>query len=354
MQRKWQVLARHVGRRLHELPRRDDRQHRLPGHPRVASPAPRSRAVVDPHRVQHRLRGAARPGRAPGRPRRAPPPSSLGLLTFLAASAAAGLAPTVEVLVAARVVQAAGAAALVPTSLALLLPEFPLAAARDRDRRLGRDGAVAAAVGPSLGGAARRGELALGLLRQPRDRPPRADPGAPPAPRGARGRTRPAARRVGVALLVAGVALLSLGIVKGQDWGWGSAGVLGVARGRGRAAARFAARSARHPAPVIDPALFRVRSFAVANARLFAFALAFYAFLLGNRPVPHRRRGTSRSSPPGSASRPGPLMAARRCGGRRARSPTASASAPSPLPGGLLFGLGAASGSPPRPAPTRA
>src|SRR3954453_1909750 len=49
-----------------------------------------------------------------------------GLLTFLAASVAAGLAPTVEVLVAARIVQAVGAAALGPTSLALLLPEFPL------------------------------------------------------------------------------------------------------------------------------------------------------------------------------------------------------------------------------------
>ena len=28
-------------------------------------------------------------------------------------------------------------------------------------------------------------------------------------------------------LLVAGVGLLSLGIVKGQDWGWGSARVVG-------------------------------------------------------------------------------------------------------------------------------
>src|SRR3954463_10203406 len=48
------------------------------------------------------------------------------LLPFLGASVAAGLAPTVEVLVAARIVQAVGAAAVVPTSLALLLPEFPL------------------------------------------------------------------------------------------------------------------------------------------------------------------------------------------------------------------------------------
>src|SRR3954452_18127109 len=46
-----------------------------------------------------------------------------GMVTFLAASVAAGLPPPVELLVVARVVQAAGAAALAPTSLALLLPE---------------------------------------------------------------------------------------------------------------------------------------------------------------------------------------------------------------------------------------
>src|SRR6201993_2279009 len=49
-----------------------------------------------------------------------------GVGLFLVASVACGLAPTVGVLIAARAVQAAGAAALVPTSLGLLLPEFPL------------------------------------------------------------------------------------------------------------------------------------------------------------------------------------------------------------------------------------
>src|SRR3954447_9599140 len=75
-----------------------------------------------------------------------------GMITFLAASVAAGLAPTVEVLIAARVVQAAGAAALVPTSLALLLPEFPLAQRATATGIWGAMGAIAAALGPSLGG----------------------------------------------------------------------------------------------------------------------------------------------------------------------------------------------------------
>src|SRR5689334_24198147 len=76
----------------------------------------------------------------------------IGLITFLLASAVCGLAGSVEMLVAARVVQAAGAAILVPTSLALLLPEFPLEQRATATALWGATGAVAAATGPSLGG----------------------------------------------------------------------------------------------------------------------------------------------------------------------------------------------------------
>ena len=262
-----------------------------------------------------------------------------GMLTFLAASVAAGLAPTVEVLVAARVVQAAGAAALVPTSLALLLPEFPLRQRATATGIWGAMGAIAAALGPSLGGTLVEAagwrwvffvNLTIGLpalvparrlLRESREPNPGPMPDA-----------------AGVALLVAGVALLSLGIVKGQEWGWGGARVLGTL-GTGIALLGvFAVRSSRHPAPVVEPALFRVRSFAVANAGAFAFALGFYAFLLGNvlflTGVWHYSILTA-----GFAMTPGPLMAAVGAvtGGRLADRFGQRAVA---LPGGLLFGLG--------------
>jgi len=262
-----------------------------------------------------------------------------GLLTFLAASVAAGLAPTVEVLVAARVVQAVGAAALVPTSLALLLPEFPLHQRATATGIWGAMGAIAAALGPSLGGALVDAagwrwvffvNVAIGLpaliparrlLKESRE----ASPG--PMPDAA-----------GVALLVAGVALVSLGIVEGQGWGWAGGRVLG-ALGTGVALLiLFAWRSSRHPAPVVEPALFRVRSFAVANAGAFAFALGFYAFLLGNvlflTGVWHYSILTA-----GFAMTPGPLMAAvgAVAGGRLADRFGQRAVA---LPGGLLFGFG--------------
>src|SRR5919197_3868260 len=76
----------------------------------------------------------------------------VGLVPFLAASAVCGAAPSVEMLVAARVFQAAGGAILVPTSLGLLLPEFPLAQRATATALWGATGAIAAATGPSLGG----------------------------------------------------------------------------------------------------------------------------------------------------------------------------------------------------------
>src|SRR3954465_8103581 len=75
-----------------------------------------------------------------------------GLAVFTAASAACALAPGVGVLIAARAVQAAGAALLMPASLGLLLPEFP---AEKRGLALGiwaAVGGTAAAAGPVVGG----------------------------------------------------------------------------------------------------------------------------------------------------------------------------------------------------------
>jgi len=100
----------------------------------------------------------------------------------------------------------------------------------------------------------------------------------------------------------------------------------------------FAARSARHPSPVVDPALFRVRSFSVSIAGIFAFALAFYAFLLANVLF---LTGPWHYSvlEAGFALTPGPLMAAvgAPVGGRLADRFGQRVVA---LPGGVLFGIG--------------
>ncbi|HXZ69431.1 MAG TPA: MFS transporter, partial [Streptosporangiaceae bacterium] len=71
-----------------------------------------------------------------------------GLATFSVGSALCGLAPGVAALIAARVIQAAGAGLMVPASLSLLLAAVP---AQARAKALGTWsalGALGAALGP--------------------------------------------------------------------------------------------------------------------------------------------------------------------------------------------------------------
>jgi len=76
-----------------------------------------------------------------------------GLAVFVLASAACGVAPAVGALVAARFVQGAGAAVLMPSSMALVGQAYP-----HPDRRApaaavsAMGGTVATAAGPLLGG----------------------------------------------------------------------------------------------------------------------------------------------------------------------------------------------------------
>jgi EmrB/QacA subfamily drug resistance transporter len=263
----------------------------------------------------------------------------LGVFVFLAASVACGAAGSVDVLVAARAVQALGGAMLVPASLGLLLPEFPLERRATATALWGATGAVAAAAGPSLGGllvdwqgwrAVFFVNLLIGL------------PALLPARRLLRESREPQTLfpdALGAVLLAAGVGSLALAIVEGPEWGWGSARVLGAFAASAVLLAAFVERSRRHRAPVIELSLFRVRSFAVANGGGFVFALGFYALLLCNvlflTGVWHY--SVLRA---GVALTPGPLMAALAApiGGRLSDRFGQRVVA---VPGSLLFAAGA-------------
>ena len=263
----------------------------------------------------------------------------IGLGVFVAASALCGLAPSVEVLVAARVLQAVGAALLVPTSLGLLLVEFPPERRASATALWGAVGGVAAAAGPSLGGLLIEWadwrlvffvNLALGaaawvparrLLRETRD----PDRGAVPDV-------------LGIALLAGGVGALSLAIVEAPDWGWGSTFVLLAFGVAAASLAGFVWRSAAHPHPVLELSLFRVRSFAAACAGVGMFALGFYAVLLANILFLTSVWGYSILEA-GFAVTPGPLMAAL-ASAVAGRVIDRFGSRVSAVPGGLLFALG--------------
>jgi EmrB/QacA subfamily drug resistance transporter len=263
----------------------------------------------------------------------------IGVFVFLAASTACGAAPSVDFLIAARAVQALGGAILVPASLGLLLPEFPLERRATATALWGATGAIAAAAGPSLGGllvdwqgwrAVFFVNLAIGL------------PALVPARRILRESREPSAAlpdALGSVLLAAGVGALALGIVEGPTWHWGSGRVVGSFAASAALMAVFLYRSSRHPAPVIELGLFRVRSFAVANAGGFVFALGFFALLLCNvlflTGVWHY--SVLRA---GVALTPGPLMAALSApfGGRLSDRFGQRVVA---VPGGLVFAAGA-------------
>jgi EmrB/QacA subfamily drug resistance transporter len=205
----------------------------------------------------------------------------IGLWTFLAGSVASGAAPSVEILVAARVLQAAGAAIMVPTSLALVLERFPTGERATATGLWGGAGGVAAAAGPSLGGAlieASNWRLVFLLNIPIAIATAAAAHRLLPRDRGMREERLP--DPVGVALLAAGTGALALGIVKGPDWGWGEAPVVLALAAAAVLLVAFVWRSRVHPAPVVELSLFRLRSFALANAATLVFSLAFYALLL--------------------------------------------------------------------------
>src|SRR6478672_6484997 len=76
-----------------------------------------------------------------------------GIALFTVASALCGAAPTLDLLIAARVVQALGAAMLVPASLALVVEAFPGPKRSHAIGLWGATAAVAAGLGPPTGGA---------------------------------------------------------------------------------------------------------------------------------------------------------------------------------------------------------
>jgi EmrB/QacA subfamily drug resistance transporter len=203
-----------------------------------------------------------------------------GLSLFILASALCAVAVSPGMLIATRIVQAVGAAMLVPTSLALLLPEFPVAKRPLAVGIWGATGGIAAALGPSLGGLLVEADWRwVFLVNVP------FGIAAGVAGRRVLVEARESARSrlpdlAGAAMLALAVGLLSLGIVKGPDWGWDSTQVVASFAAAAGLTALFFARSARHPAPVVELGLLRVRSFAAATTAVMLFSVAFFAMLL--------------------------------------------------------------------------
>lgn len=206
-----------------------------------------------------------------------------GLLIFISASALCGAAPTLGLLIAARMVQAIGGALLVPAALALLLPEYP---AEKRSTALGvfvSINSLAAAAGPVVGGtlidvaswrAAFLVNVPIGLtafvlgrrvLVESRD----AHAVGIPDP-------------ASIATGIGSVGLFALVITQGNDWGYVSAASVACYISASVLLVVFAWRSHVARLPVLDLALVRQRTFSVGNLSTLLFSIPFYGSVFVN------------------------------------------------------------------------
>lgn len=206
-----------------------------------------------------------------------------GLGVFTVGSALCGVAPSVPVLIAGRILQGAGAAALLPSSLGLLLAAFEEKERSQIVALWAGVGALAVATGPSLGAAI----ITLGGWRWAFFINVPVAVIAYVAGRRVLVAHRADATRLrpdylGSALVSVSLATLVLGISEGPMWGWTSAEVLTSFAGGLVVGAAFLVRCRRHAEPVLDLTLFKARSFSFANLATLLYAMGFFAMLLGN------------------------------------------------------------------------
>jgi len=200
---------------------------------------------------------------------------ALGLGLFTAASAACALAPNVGLLIAARAVQGAGSALLVPLGLALLSAAFP---PERRGVAIGMFSAItglAVASGPLIGGAVVQGinwewifwlNVPIGAVAVPLVLTRMKESFGPD--------TRLDVR--GLALISTGVFGIVWGLVRGNPVGWGSLEVIGSLVAGAALVGAFVAWELRAPEPMLPMGFYRSRAFAAGNtATFFTFASLF-------------------------------------------------------------------------------
>ncbi|MGW1073735.1 MFS transporter [Streptomyces sp. NPDC002537] len=189
-----------------------------------------------------------------------------GIAGFTAASALCATAPNIGVLLAARGLQGASGAVIMPISLSLITargggPKVRAAAVGIWSGA----GSLGLAGGPLIGGllVTRFGwagvfwvNVPIGILTA------LAGHRILTGHRGHAGRT---VDTVGMLLFATGVGSLTLGLIQADDWGWTSPAVLTALALAAALLAAFAGWELRTRAPVLPPALFRDRGFTLPN-----------------------------------------------------------------------------------------
>jgi EmrB/QacA subfamily drug resistance transporter len=204
-----------------------------------------------------------------------------GLVLFTVASAAAAAATDITMLNIIRAVQGLGAAAMFATSMALLAQEFP--GAQERAKALGIYGATIGgsfAFGPIIGGALTSGfgwrsifviNIPIGIAALAITR------------KYVRESKDPNARRIdwaGQTVLTAALFLLTLGLLRGNDVGWGSGEIVAELTASVVLLALFVLIERKVKDPMLPLALFRIPSFTGAQIAAFSISASLFAVFI--------------------------------------------------------------------------
>ncbi len=205
---------------------------------------------------------------------------AVGLTLFAVASAACALAPDAGLLIAARALQGAGAALVMPLGFALLSAAFP---PDKRGVAIGMFSAItgiAVALGPLVGGAVVQGidwewifwiNVPIGLAAAPLVLRKMTESHGPDTGIDFRG----------LALISAGALGIVWGLVRANEAGWGGVEVLASLAGGLALVGAFVAWERRAPEPMLPLRFFRSRGFAAGNGAIFfTFASLFSCVFL--------------------------------------------------------------------------
>jgi len=198
-----------------------------------------------------------------------------GIALFCAASAACALAPTTAALIAARAVQGAGAALVMPLSVALLTAAFPV---EKRGAVVGIYTALtglAVVGGPVVGGAVTEGiawqwifwinvpigalVIVLALLRIEESRGLRVRPDL-----------------VGLALISGAILGVTWGLIRSDAAGWSSGEVLGGLVAGAALAVAFVAWERRTAQPMMPMHLFANRAYSAGNGAMLLLSTSLF------------------------------------------------------------------------------
>jgi len=230
----------------------------------------------------------------------------LGVGIFTLAAAASATASNVWALVGYRVIAAAGAALMTPTSIGLILATFPPERRGAAVRNWAGIGGLAAALGPVLGGALVSIDWRLVFVAN-------ATLGATSILIGWRhlphvpGHDVKRPSLVAAFLVTAGIASLIFAIVKINAWGWRSPQVMTSLAVSMILLAAFLFHSLRSSNPLVDPALFRIRPYSGAALAMIPYSVSFGAMLFSVAVWGQSAWGWS-ALQAGLAIIPGPLM----------------------------------------------